>query len=124
MSRKPGASILRDLRRVFFSRSTAQFLVNVKVGEKTADLAGSHRVNFERSNLAHNSHTALQHPGNRSKVWLVRAAVTRQRPLRKKYTWLDQSIPPTSAASESSARTSPPMSAGESVFSSTKITPP
>src|SRR5258708_30768935 len=50
--------------------------------------------------------------------------VTRHRSLRKKYTWLVQSIFPASSASEIRARTSPPMSAGEIVFSSTKITPP
>ena len=48
----------------------------------------------------------------------------RQRPLRKKYTWLVQSIPPALSASEIRARTSPPISAGEIVFSSTNITPP
>src|SRR5580704_2526755 len=47
-----------------------------------------------------------------------------QRALRKKYTWLVQSISPASPAREIRARTSPPMSAGEIVFSSTKITPP
>ena len=47
-----------------------------------------------------------------------------QRPLRKKYTWLVQSISSASPASEIRARTSLPMSAGEIVFSSTKITPP
>jgi hypothetical protein len=77
---------------------------------------------------AHNSHTEW-HPLANTTLREVAPRLfgrgdARQRTLRKKYTWLVQSISPTLAASELRARTSPPRSAGEIVFSSTKITPP
>jgi hypothetical protein len=85
---------------------------------------------ISRGQIWHTTHTqsaklSQEHGEGEIADSLCRTIVLRrQRPLRKKYTWFVQSISPASPASAIRARTSPPMSAGEIVFSSTKITLP
>jgi hypothetical protein len=83
---------------------------------------GGHQSVGSSDPAAENARGMIHRPPPLQKT--QRWATRRQRPLRKKYTWLVQSIPPASSTSEIRARTSPPMSAGEIVFSSTNITPP